>query len=156
MVPAGKLRSARSFTVTNGGSRPLHVDLFVSEFTQAENGRIAFVRPGALSAASWLRATPRSFDLRPGTSRIVRVTVIVPLHAEPGERQVGLIFKVPARGGAEKNIAISGAIGAELLIGVPGPISRRIGIGPLDLPTIADGGPILVRVKVTNLEVLSE
>ena len=150
VVSAKRMRSTRFFEVSNGGRRALRLELSVKEFSQAPNGQILFSRGGPLSAASWVSAAPMSFRLGPGDRRRVRVRTAIPRRPEPGERQVAVIFKVPAprRG---RNIAISGAIGAQLLINVPGPVVRRSAIGPLDLPRFADGGPVPVKLRVRNL-----
>jgi hypothetical protein len=63
---------------------------------------------------------------------------------------VGIVFKVPADQGAG-NVSISGAVGAEMLIQVPGTLIRHIEFGPLEAPAIADGGPIMFELTVRNL-----
>jgi len=122
----------------------------LSEFTQAPDGRVTFSPPGPLSAASWVNVQPVSFDLTPGHTVPVKVTVSVPASHEPGERYVGVIFRVPAEQ-AEGNVAVSGAIGIQLLMNVPGEVIRSIGVGPLTAPRFSDGGPVQLRLNLHNL-----
>jgi hypothetical protein len=126
------------------------VDAFVTEFSQSPDGHVVFSPPGPSSAASWVAAHPTSFDLLPGELRRVNVRISVPADAEPGDHQVGIVFEVPAEQGAG-NVSISGAVGAEMLIQVPGTVIRHIEFGPLQAPTIADGGPIMFELTVRNL-----
>lgn len=149
VVKPGASPKRGTFTVANTGSRPLHVDLSLREFSQAPNGQVTFTRPGPLSAASWVTLSETGLDLRPGERRPVRARIAVPADAEPGERQVGVLFKVPARRG-RGNVSISGSVAAQLLIQVPGQVVRRTGLGALQLPTLSDGGPVQMRLEVHN------
>jgi len=93
---------------------------------------------------------PVSFDLTPGHTIPVTVTVSVPPRHEPGERYVGIIFRVPAEH-ASANIAVSGAVGIQILVNVPGEVIRSIGVGPLTAPRFSDGGPVRLRLTIRNL-----
>src|SRR5712691_249505 len=84
-------------------------------------------RLGRFPAASWGNVQPVSFDLTPGHTIPVTVTVSVPPRDEPGERYVGIIFRVPAEP-ASANIAVSGAVGIQILVNVPGEVIRSIGV----------------------------
>src|ERR1051326_5128302 len=48
--------------ISNTGSAALHVQVALSEFTQAASGQIQFRTPGPLSAASWVAVNPPAFD----------------------------------------------------------------------------------------------
>jgi hypothetical protein len=150
VVPVGQSEKEQIFDVSNSGSQPLHVEVSVEEFSQRANGQLAFAPATPLSAANWVEAGPTSFDLDPGEHQPVRVSISLPPDPEPGERYVAVVFKVPPVA-AGRNILVSRAIGAQVLIGVPGVAIRRIGVGPLDAPRWADGGPIRFRVEVRNL-----
>ena len=150
VVPANDAGGAKVFDVRNSGTRRIHVDVSLSEFSQAANGQIRFSPATPLSAAAWIDARPGSFDLAPGARKRVRVRISVPAHPEPGERQVGVLFRVPAPQGSG-TISISGAIGAELIVNVPGPVVRRIALADLHVARFADGGPIRLRLAVENL-----
>ena len=142
--------TVRAFQVSNEGAEDLHVDVLVSEFSQAPDGRVTFSPPGPGSAASWVTVVPSSFQLPPGGQRSVQATITMPEDPEPGERQVGILFRVPPPVNAPE-IAVSGSVGAELLIQVPGPVIHHVSLGPLDVPLFADGGPVPLEVSVENL-----
>jgi hypothetical protein len=150
VVPVGQSEKEQIFDVSNSGSESIHVEVSVAEFSQRPNGQLAFAPATPLSAANWVLAGPLSFDLDPQEHQPVRVSISLPPEPEPGERYVAVVFKVPPVA-AGRNILVSRAIGAQLLIGVPGRAIHRIGLGPLDAPWWADGGPIRFKVGVTNL-----
>jgi hypothetical protein len=147
---AGHGTTTRIVHVSNSGTALLRVTTSVVEFSQNESGEIALSAPGPASAANWVDAHPLHFTLEPGARQRVKVVIIVPPGAEPGERQVGVVFKVPPQQGSG-NVAVSGSVASELLIEVPGHRVEKIAIGPLDVPWLADGGPIPVALTVRNL-----
>jgi hypothetical protein len=150
IVPVDQRAADQVFTVTDSGRLPLRVDVIATEFTQEVNGDIRFQGPQpAFSAASWVRVSPVSFGLEPGHARRVKAHLSIPPKAEPGDHQLALLFRVPARS-SEHNIAISGAVGTEVLVRVPGPVTRKISLGPLQAPAFADGGPIPLQLTAVN------
>ena len=150
VLEAGATHTVQDFDVSDSGLQSLHVNVSLTEFSQAPNGETTFAPPGPLSAASWVQVEPKSFDLDPREHQAVRVTIDVPPSPEPGERQVGVLFSVPPQAAGE-NVAIGRAIGIPLLIGVPGVIIHEDTIGPLKAPRWSDGGPIHLELTVRNL-----
>lgn len=149
VIPAGQKHIVRYFEVTNTGRKRLQLVVVLSEFTQAEDGRVLFVPHGPYSAASWVRAFPSAFALPAGSSRRVRIEVVVPAHADPGDHQVGVLFKVPATPQPGK-VALSGAIGTTVYVGVPGKRITKIVAGALHAPWWSDGGPVPLKLTVRN------
>jgi hypothetical protein len=149
VLEAGETHTVQFFDVSDSGLQSLHVDVSLTEFSQAPSGETTFAPPGPLSAASWVQAEPTSFDLDPGEHQAVMVTIDVPSSPEPGERQVGVLFGVPPQAAGE-NVAIGRAIGIPLLIGVPGVIIHKDSIGPLRTPRWSDGGPVPVELTLSN------
>lgn len=149
VLPPHAGNERRVVRVANTGATQLRVQVALDEFTQSPQGEIRFRRPGPLSAASWVTVKPTSFELAPRETVPVAVTLRVPAHPEPGERYVGVLFRVPARGTGH-NIRVSGAVAVELLIDVPGRIVHDIAIGPLRTPLFAMGGPIPLTLSVHN------
>jgi hypothetical protein len=149
VIPVGETARTQTFSVANTGLQPLHVVVGLGEFSQAPDGKITFRPSGPLSAATWVQAAPTSFDLSPGERQPVEVMVSIPPDPEPGERQVGLTFVVPAEL-PRSNIALNRGIGVPLLIQVPGIVVHRIEFGPLEGPWLAIGGPVSMRLSVRN------
>jgi hypothetical protein len=150
VVPADVDAHEERVRVSNTGTVELHVDVLVKEFELDGEGGIRFPPEGPASAAAWLDVRPRSLDLRPGESRSVRVRVRVPERPEPGERQVAVVFRAPPQE-TGRGFAVSGAVATQFLVAVPGPVVRRIALGPLHAPRFADSGPIDLRLRVENL-----
>ena len=142
-------RVAETFRVSNSGTEAVHVRAVLGTFVQRPDGGVAFVAAASGTAASWASVSPRAFDLGPGEKRAVSVAARLPGRLEPGDHQIGVTFVVPAGDGAG-NVAVNRGIGAQLLVPVPGAADRRIDVTDVDLPWLADGGPIRVRTTVRN------
>jgi hypothetical protein len=138
----------QTFVVSDSGADPRHIVINTGTFHADSSGSIV-VTGVADTSADWVTVAPRVFDLAPGGSQTVIVTLAVPAEPEPGERQLSLLVSTPttSRGG---NLTVNASVGVELFVQVPGPVQQRFGIGPLDLPRVADGGPIAVAVTVTD------
>lgn len=149
ILPPASGPETRVFSVLNLGKRPLAIRTSVAQYTQQPDGAITFSPPGPLSATSWVHVRPATFVIRPGTTRRVQVQVMVPPHPEPGERDLGVIFRAPPYQ-ASRNVKISGAIGAEMLINVPGPIVHKITLSGLSAPAFSAGGNIPLTVTIRN------
>jgi P pilus assembly chaperone PapD len=132
-VVAGQGKTTRILHVSNSGSTPLHVNVSIVEFSQTKNGEAVLSSPGPFSAVRWMHVRPLAIDLAPGEQRPVKVGIRIPLGAEPGERQVAVLFSVPPVPG-KKNVAVSGSVASEFLIEPPGRRTERIALGPLHLP----------------------
>jgi hypothetical protein len=150
VIPSGETEQTQMLNVSNTGAQPLHVVVGLAEFSQTPDGKITFRPPGPLSAATWVQVSPTSFDLSPGDRQAVEVKISIPNDPEPGERQVGLTFLVPAEQ-SQSNIALNRGIGVPLLIQVPGIVVQRIEFDSLSGPWLATGGSVPVRLTIRNL-----
>lgn len=152
ILPPVSGTETRTFTVSDLGQAPLPVHISIAEYTQQPNGTVVFQPPGPLSAASWVHITPTALVVPQSTMRKVHVRITVPPHPEPGERYLALIFRTPPRTERDgrRNIAVSAAIGTELLVNVPGPVVRKITIDRLSAPGFSTGGSIPLTVTVHN------
>lgn len=150
---ADKADGTHTFRVTNEGSVPFDVVARAGELEQNADGAITQVPGDKASAVQWLDIEPTRFSLKPGGEQVVKVTIDVPDKPEPGEKQIGITFTAPgAAGEGADQIVIDRSVGAQLLIGVPGEISRDLHVNDLDLPFVLDSsaGPATVSAKVTN------
>jgi hypothetical protein len=143
-------RAEENFRVANGGTDPLRVEVVVGTFAQRATGAVVFGPGGPSSAASWVRVSPPAFELAPGRTQPVSVSVAVPQRLEPGDHQIGITFVVPAADPAAGTVALNRGIGAQLLVPVPGEVVRHVEVVDLDVPGLADGGPVPVRATVRN------
>lgn len=150
IVPASRSQATHVFDVSNTGTKSLRVETTFSDIAQGRSGTLSFAPGGPFSATNWVKATPENFQLIPGQHQKVRVSVTVPPHPEPGEHQVGMVFRVPPKKGSG-NLAVSGAIGSEILIGVPGKVVREVALSNLDAPTFSNGGTTPLTLTIRNL-----
>jgi P pilus assembly chaperone PapD len=149
ILPVGKSHDSHVFDVSNSGTRALDVETQFSDIAQASSGALDFAPGGPFSATTWVKANPKNFHLAPGQHQRVRVTVNVPAHPEPGDHQVGMVFRVPPKTGSG-NVAVSGAIGAEILIATPGKTIQEIALEGLQAPTFSNGGSVSLRLTIRN------
>jgi hypothetical protein len=153
ILPPVSGTETRTFTVADLGQDPLPVQISIAQYSQQPNGATVFQPPGPLSAASWVRVSPAALVVQTGTMSTVTVRITMPPHPEPGERYLAVIFRTPpqAERGGTRGIAVSGAVAAEMLVNVPGPVTHKIAFGGLAAPVFSTGGTIPLTVTVRNL-----
>jgi hypothetical protein len=140
----------RTVEVINGGASTVHVDGLLSEFSQQPDGSIHFASPSGDSGASWVAVRPDHFAIAPQATQRVEVSVTVPANADQGERQIGLVLRVPAPAGSSGNMTVTGAIGVEVLIGAPGAVTETTQLGMLHAPGFSFGGPVPLSLTVSE------
>jgi hypothetical protein len=101
------------------------------------------------SASSWVRVTPATFAGAPDRVQPIQYQVVVPVNAEPGDHLASLTVQRLAKGGDATAAAIN-AVSVRLTIRVGGPLDPAARITELDVPGIADGGPVGVSATVEN------
>jgi hypothetical protein len=136
-------------TVVNRGQSVLHVDVEKQSFVGALDGSLSFQADAPYSATDWVGVSPTSFDVQPGASQNVSVTVSVPANADLGDHQVALVFLVPA-GTDGSNIKINRGIATPVYITVPGAIDDTVQVSNLAAPAFSGGGAITVTADVQN------
>ncbi|RFA12825.1 hypothetical protein B7R22_14845 [Subtercola boreus] len=139
----------QAITVVNRGEDALHIDVQKESFVGAADGSLAFQPDAPFSAIDWVSVSPASFEVQPGSSQIVSVSVVVPTNADLGDHQVALVFLVPA-GAAGSNIKINRGVGTPVYITVPGPVDDTVTVGGLTAPGFSAGGPVDVTASVQN------
>jgi hypothetical protein len=101
------------------------------------------------SASSWVTVAPSRFGGRPNRTQPVQYRVIVPPDAEPGDHLASLtVERLAPRTGATAAAGI--AISVRLTIRVGGAIRPAARITDLDVPSLADGGPVSIATTVRN------
>jgi hypothetical protein len=139
----------RDVKVGNTGSAPLHFDVLLSDFSQGPDGSMRFSTPSATSGASWASVAPAHADVPPDATQTVTVSIAVPVDAGAGERQIGVILRVPAAPG-QGNVTVTGGIGVEILAGAPGTVTERTVLDGLDAPGFSSGGPIPLALTLSE------
>jgi hypothetical protein len=138
----------RSVEISNPGSTSLHIDALLSEFSQSRDGSMRFSSPSPASAG-WVTVTPAHADVAPHATQTMAVSITVPATADAGERQIGVILRVPPAPG-EGNITVTAGVGVEILAGTPGAVTEKTALDRLDAPGFSAGGPIPLTLTLTE------
>jgi hypothetical protein len=123
----------------------------VQEITQRPDGTQAYspASDSRFSASSWVSVTPATFLGAPDRTQPIQYRVSVPADAEPGDHLASLTVQRLAK--ATKATASSiEAVSVRLTIRVRGAVRPEARIVGLEVPSIADGGPISVAATVRN------
>lgn|GEM_PF-2150761 len=144
-------------SATNHGIDPIDLAITVSDFTLSASGSFETLEPGhaTYSAGRWLEMPLDALHLAPGETGSIDYTITVPPDAEPGGHYAAIIFETrPVESESTEEgsqVRIAGRVVAEVLITVPGPITRSLVVDSLTVPRIAFGaGADTVEVAVTN------
>jgi hypothetical protein len=123
----------------------------IEEITQRPDGTQAYspASSSRFSASSWVSVTPSSFRGAPDRTQPIQYRISVPPDAEPGDHLASLTVQRLAK--ATKATASSiEAVSVRLTIRVRGAVRPQARIVALEVPSIADGGPISVGTTVRN------
>ena len=133
---------SQDITVTNAGSEPFNVSAEVVQYKGAE---------GSLSAVSWLKVEPASFDLAPNQRAVVKVSITVPADAESGGRYATVAFRTGGKPGAGSGVGVAAQVGVPFLITVKGAgaLARQPSLDSL-VPVLEPDGSLGFRAGVTN------
>jgi hypothetical protein len=123
----------------------------VQDICQLPDGSQAYEPPSGsqFSASSWISVAPTGFAGGPNRTQPIQYQVRVPANAEPGDHLASIAVQRLPRGG-EATAAPIEAISVRLTISVPGrarPAARIVG---LEVPGVADGGPVGIGATVRN------
>jgi len=154
MVNIGE-QAGKIVHVQNQGSESIAIKAYVRDFSIDREGNFVFSEPGheSYSASRWLSVAEADFELAPGESREVKVSISAPGVVEPGGHYAALFFEaVPsANQGA---VSISTRIPTLFYITVPGITEAEVianaDIASLVLPGFAGKGPVEAGVVVHN------
>lgn len=123
----------------------------VQDIRQLPDGSQAYEPPlgSPFSASSWISVAPAGFGGGPNRVQPVQYQVRVPPNAEPGDHLASIaVQRLPGDGGA--TAAPIEAISVRLTIRVPGLARPTAEIAGLDVPSVADGGPVGIGTTVRN------
>jgi hypothetical protein len=144
-------------SATNHGIDPIDLTVTVHDFARSLSGAFETLEPGhaTYSAGRWIDLPVEALRLAPGETSIIDYTLTVPHDAEPGGHYAAIIFKaIPVESesaGEGSQVRIAGRVVAEVLITVPGPITRNLVVDSLTVPRIAFGaGADYADVTVRN------
>jgi hypothetical protein len=129
-------------TVSNGSATPVHILASLADFTVTSDGSYEFLRPGSLpdSLMRWGSINPLQFDLAPGTTQQVRLTLHVPDGHYSGE-YAGIVFFQTRPVRRAHAVAFSARVATKIYVTIPGTVridgaivkmaTRNVGFGQL-------------------------
>jgi P pilus assembly chaperone PapD len=147
----------QEINVQNPGSESTRIHAYAMDFSINEEGDFTFSDPGyeSYSCATWLNIDEADFDLGPGETKDVKVTISVPQEVEPGGHYAALFFEtVPPETQSGVSVAIAGRIPSLFYLTIPGitdaDIVTNAEITSLLLPGWIEKGPVEIGVTVRN------
>ena len=133
-----------SVTLTNFGTSRALVKVGRGSFTLDLRGRPAIVRPGPLSAQSWLTFRPAELSIGPGGRAMLEVTARVPARARPGDHHALVLLATrPSRLGG---VGVRMRLGVRISVRVPGRFARRVAVRGLRVRRTGRSRSLDVRV----------
>ena len=128
-VTPGKFEAAMSLgttynvpvTVANTTTSQIHVLASLSDFGLNENGDYIFTRVGTrpYSLLKWASIRPREFDVPPGTSQQVQLTLVVPSDQQLSGEYAGIVFFQTRPERRQGGFAFSARVAAKFYVTIP-------------------------------------
>ena len=137
-------------TVHNGGIDVQHVQASMVDFDLSPTGQYRFVRTGTLpdSLLKYASIRPREFDLPPGTSQQVQLTIQLPkAHSLSGELAGIVFFQTRPTRHAGQNVALSVRVASKLYIAIPNTVKLDGAITKMTAETTSSGQTYRVSFK---------
>lgn len=144
-------------SVKNHDSEPVDLKVFIRDFELSAEGGFEMRDPGGTtySAGQWIDFPVEALRLSPDETRTFPYAIHVPADAESGGHYAAIVFEGtpadPDTTGGDTQVVIVGQVVAEVLITVPGPITRNLVVDSISVPRIAFGaGADYADVTVRN------
>lgn len=149
--------SDQTIGVRNHDSAPIELQVFVRDFELTAEGGFEMREPGdaTYSGGRWLDFPVATIRLEADETKLFDYSIHVPEDAESGGHYAAIVFEGGSAGsdpaGGDTQVVIVGQVVAEVLITVPGPITRTLVVDSLEVPRIAFGaGADYADVTVRN------
>ena len=147
----------KTINIENQGDTSVRIHSYVMDFSADSESSFNVFEPGheSYSCARWLSFEDPYFDLSPGESRIVDVTISVPVDVEPGGHYAALFFETTSPEEPEgTSVSTICRIASLFYLTIPGITDADIvtdaEITSLLLPGWVEKGPVDVGVVVRN------
>jgi len=144
-------------SIENQGDSVARIRVYAMDFSIDKESNFAFSEPGheSYSCARWLTPDEAEFDLNPGETKEVKVTISVPSEVEPGGHYAALFFETtPVEAPPGVSVTIAGRIPSLFYLTIPGITEAEVfsdaEIVSLLLPGWVEKGPVETGVVVRN------
>jgi hypothetical protein len=123
-VPPGTAGWNIPITIRNSSGGMVHIVSSMSDFSVTRGGDYAFERAGsrAYSLLRWASINPREFDLDPGNTQQVRMTLSVPKTSQLSGEYAGIIFFQTRPTRHANTVAVSVRIATKIYATIPGTV----------------------------------
>ncbi len=142
--------------VENAGDEWVHLRVYALDYTMDMDGTYHFLEPGGqtYSCATWVNLDAAAFDLAPGETRAVSLSIRVPAHVEPGEHYSAVFFEQSTQAGQGTSVSVGARVASLLYVVVPAVTDAEVmanaDIVRVILPGLIGGGPLKAGVLVRN------
>jgi hypothetical protein len=104
------------------------------------------------AASDWVHLSPTSFSLKPGETKGLTVSIIVPEDAAPGGHYAVVLHNPQNEAVlSETGSSIETNVGTLLYITVPGDVRQEARLDKFSAPKFSEFGPIPISTAITNL-----
>lgn len=123
-IPPGTLGYNIPITIRNSSGAPVHIVSSMSDFSVTRAGDYAFERAGSgqFSLMRWATINPQQFDLSPGTTQQVRLTLSVPKKSALKGEYAGILFFQTRPTRRANTVAVSVRIATKIYATIPGTV----------------------------------
>ncbi len=140
-------------TVHNSSAQPTHVQASMVDFGVDSNGSYEFEkvgsRPYSLLRSASIR--PREFDLPPGNSQQIQLTIIMPSGSSLTGEYAGIVFfQTRPERGAGNSVSFSARVASKIYETIPGTVKTEGAITKMASSRAGDGQSYRVQFNNTG------
>lgn len=140
-VPGGGFRRSL-ITVENVYEEPIHVLGYIKDLQFQPDGEIQLMEPGSVerSCADWVTVRPAEFNLSPGASKKIQLSIRIP-DGEDGGHYGKLVFDTYPLSAEASGLEPDTSLGSTLMVIVPGASEMEGTITGFEPSLTEDGKP---------------
>ena len=136
-----------TLSVANVGDSPLKVAMTASQVKLLDDGQTQFLPTADPEFEGSMVITPQNLALKAGEAKDVRVRITAPKDVRPDDYYLGVLATPEVSSGQIRTV---NAVGALIVLSVPGDRSTSLTAEYVDLPTLSWSPTVDTVVRVTN------
>ena len=139
-----------TITISNDTNFPVPIKSSVKNFT--ETGVVIEEDQSAFDASSWFKLDPPDFILQPHEQKDVNVSILAPLHTEPGGHYATLYFEplLPQEALSNSSTQSLARVGVLAFLIAPGDIQEHITLKNFVMDRFQNFGPLTFSFQLDN------
>lgn len=136
--------------VRNKGTETESLITRIEDFTASgDRGQVALIDKGPWSTSSWTVASPSAFTLAPREEQKITLTMSIPEQNVGGGKYGALVVSRGSEG-APNAAGIAQEAASLFLLKVSGPVTEKLRITSLSIPSFLEAGPVPIQIKAEN------